>query len=377
MMTEHSVLPHQAHQQQQQVIDESLIHCHPCPISNTVHHNSDTATTTTTTTRTVMSDGRRVRMNLLLSLGLVVACFILNSSAAAAAAAAVAHTDAETATATGFSVIDVVGNNNMKLDHGIESSLLSASTSMAKSTTSSSTVTHERTTVDRRDGINTISHGLETKHQHQHQRRYTSKVTLTVAEQEVLRNIYQPKQHQQQPYHPKNTRFITPSQGRMTEDHGMKQNELPFMDETRDDQWQSLNPDAEFFPMTNVDPTIVKRFLEQNDASSSSSSATMDDNDLSAFDSIYNVQPFANGVDNYDEYQQAWRLLGFIIDCNPLVDDDVYGGGGGSGSGDKYTDDECSRYVLWAAVSRSYCTSNRDVVDSSNYNTPHHYPAPL
>jgi hypothetical protein len=50
-------------------------------------------------------------------------------------------------------------------------------------------------------------------------------------------------------------------------------------------------------------------------------------------------------MSEYDEYQQAWRLLGFMIDCNSADDDD---GGSGSGSQDT-TDDGCARYVLWAA----------------------------
>lgn len=43
---------------------------------------------------------------------------------------------------------------------------------------------------------------------------------------------------------------------------------------------------------------------------------------------------------NYDEYAQAWRALGFYIDCdaNQQQQDD----GGGS---------SCQRYMLWAAVS--------------------------
>lgn len=64
----------------------------------------------------------------------------------------------------------------------------------------------------------------------------------------------------------------------------------------------------------------------------------------------YSVEPFVEGMGQYDEYQQAWRLLGFMIDCNNPVEDDDYEASGGSG--DEYvTEEGCARYVLWAAVS--------------------------
>jgi hypothetical protein len=158
-------------------------------------------------------------------------------------------------------------------------------------------------------------------------KRRTSTVRLSPEEQEELRHLYQPHHEKQ--------RFFSPP--------GMiRQEDLPIDDS--EEGWQSLNPEVEFIPSDGIDPRIVRRFLEQNDASSSR--VTGSEN----LDYVYNVEPFAYGVDNYDEYQQAWRLLGFIVDCNPLVDDDYYGGGG-SGSGDQSTEDACARYVLWAAVS--------------------------
>lgn len=66
----------------------------------------------------------------------------------------------------------------------------------------------------------------------------------------------------------------------------------------------------------------------------------------------YRVQPFVEGVSDYDEYQQAWRLLGFMIDCDDGSTDDD----GGSGSEDDYdTGLGCARYVVWAAVSVLCC----------------------
>ena len=78
---------------------------------------------------------------------------------------------------------------------------------------------------------------------------------------------------------------------------------------------------------------------------------------------------FIDGSETYyDEYSQAWRLLGFYIDCNSPYErqgdcgDGAYGGGGNENENDN---DEggvqydangnvvqnCARYLLWAAVS--------------------------
>ena len=66
------------------------------------------------------------------------------------------------------------------------------------------------------------------------------------------------------------------------------------------------------------------------------------------------AQSWADGVNQeWDDYQQAWRLLGFFIDCDDdshwHYDDDTYVQQY-SGSGDaEYTAKGCPRYVLWAA----------------------------
>jgi len=96
-----------------------------------------------------------------------------------------------------------------------------------------------------------------------------------------------------------------------------------------EEKWQSLNQDVEFIPSEGIDPHILQRFLSGT----------------GSWTDIYQSENFAYGGDEYDEYQQAWRLLGFIIDCNPMVDDDYYA----QGSGDEVTEDGCARYVLWAA----------------------------
>lgn len=68
----------------------------------------------------------------------------------------------------------------------------------------------------------------------------------------------------------------------------------------------------------------------------------------------YTANAYAEGESEYDEYQVAWRMLGFFIDCDNVSrydDDDAYGGGSGSGDNfdGTYTSSGCLRYVLWAA----------------------------
>ena len=127
----------------------------------------------------------------------------------------------------------------------------------------------------------------------------------------------------------------------------ISEEDLPINDPQN--KWQSLNKDVEFIPADGISSDVVQRFLEQGDYSYSYGETEESAyGGMSGMDKVYDVEPFAYGVDEYDEYQQAWRLMGFIIDCNPMVDDDYYENGG-SGSGDQGTEDGCSRYVLWAA----------------------------
>ena len=92
--------------------------------------------------------------------------------------------------------------------------------------------------------------------------------------------------------------------------------------------WQSLDQGLEFLPAHAV------RRLEDEDAQESYLDHADDD--------VYKVQPFVDGLGDYDEYQQAWRLLGFMIDCHSRGNDDDYY---------DYVGEGCHRYVLWAAVS--------------------------
>jgi hypothetical protein len=109
----------------------------------------------------------------------------------------------------------------------------------------------------------------------------------------------------------------------------IRQSDLPH------DKWVSLQRNVEFLPVTNEGriPDFDGRKLQRSSSNSSP----------------YSVQPFVEAESEYDEIQQAWRYLGFMIDCNDYTyagDDDD-----GGGSDDGGTGEGCHRYVLWAAVS--------------------------
>ena len=84
---------------------------------------------------------------------------------------------------------------------------------------------------------------------------------------------------------------------------------------------------------------------------------------------------FIDGSETYyNDYAQAWRLLGFYIDCNAPHNNynecDSDGDGGGGNSGDNGGGDSdypaCQRYLLWAAVSATYCYSEPLVCGTYN-----------
>ena len=138
-------------------------------------------------------------------------------------------------------------------------------------------------------------------------------------------------------------------------------------------QWISLHPGVEFLSSSEIVDTGLhvasqmaqeqfplaqpRRRLqddeeeEEDEEASSSSSTKTEDN------SQYRVQPFVDGVSDYDAYQQAWRLLGFMIDCNNIQNS--YSNNNNNNnqhSGDNSgTGEGCTRYVLWAAVRSFQC----------------------
>jgi hypothetical protein len=73
--------------------------------------------------------------------------------------------------------------------------------------------------------------------------------------------------------------------------------------------------------------------------------------------SVYGTNAYADtSTTYYDGYQQAWRYLGWYVDCNggsSRYYDRSGGGGSQSGSGDSavYGNNYCQRYLMWAAVS--------------------------
>lgn len=110
----------------------------------------------------------------------------------------------------------------------------------------------------------------------------------------------------------------------------IRQSDLPH------DEWVSVQRNVEYLPVLNYNNQKRRLEQEQDDEEEESSTTYYQD-------TFYNIQPFVDGEAEYDEYQQAWRYLGFMIDCNDggsaAYDDDD---GGTTGEG-------CHRYLLWAA----------------------------
>jgi hypothetical protein len=133
----------------------------------------------------------------------------------------------------------------------------------------------------------------------------------------------------------------------------IKKEDLPITG----NEWVSLDPNIEFLaaanvPLRNFGHPPRRRNLEQYEAEQDQEEEVEDSTQ-------YRVQPFVEGVSDYDEIQQAWRLLGFMIDCDDkysAADDDNYGKG-------------CSRYVLWAAVRTipKYDSYTRLCIDSMSH----------
>jgi len=103
----------------------------------------------------------------------------------------------------------------------------------------------------------------------------------------------------------------------------------------------------------------VQLLARQLEESSSASFSTKYDEKLSRqYLSNVLAEDGPDSDQEYDEYQQAWRVLGFFIDCEDssrynTVNEYGYnyydGNGNGNGSGDSGTEEGCKRYVLWAA----------------------------
>lgn len=154
--------------------------------------------------------------------------------------------------------------------------------------------------------------------------------------------------------------------------------------------WVSYHPDVEFLPATaanvqslfkqqqpsnsgrtgNIVKTLARQLEEGQRRHQQHRQRRQQEDGEQDYDyqeeqqqgtNMYNKDVFAEGQSDYDEYQQAWRYLGFFIDCEDSSrysdDDDMYGYNNNHrdmGSGDKGTSDGCNRYVLWAAYVDEY-----------------------
>jgi len=106
------------------------------------------------------------------------------------------------------------------------------------------------------------------------------------------------------------------------------------------DNWFSMPDGVEFQPASHS----MQRLLLSGQGSTSG----------------YESQFIDGSETYYNDYAQAWRLLGFYIDCNAPqnnvneCDNNGEGGGGNSGDNGGGGDSDypaCQRYLLWAAVS--------------------------
>lgn len=114
--------------------------------------------------------------------------------------------------------------------------------------------------------------------------------------------------------------------------------------------WQSVSPNLEFQPndFADEDEATANILRQARDRMLGTRSGTAAE---------YTMQ-FVNGDETYySPYSQAWRLLGFYIDCNApkgyQSDCDVYDEDGDNNNNDEDEDGEqapCQRYLMWAAV---------------------------
>lgn len=135
----------------------------------------------------------------------------------------------------------------------------------------------------------------------------------------------------------------------------LRMKDLQGIENPESAKWTPISKDVEFLPVDNLPGSVKKpsgkldRKLEQDgyDYIEDGYGDTTDSDSAGAFDEYnpYSVQPFVEGMSEYDEYQQAWRMLGFMIDCNTPADDDE----DGDHHSQDTTDEGCARYVLWAA----------------------------
>jgi hypothetical protein len=94
-----------------------------------------------------------------------------------------------------------------------------------------------------------------------------------------------------------------------------------------------ISPDTQFIP--NVDQATLRKLANSGQYNPNNP---------------YASEMFVDGLEEYNTYSQAWRLLGFMIDCN-TNDDEMYQESHHSKDNYEVTQSDCHRYLLWAAVS--------------------------
>jgi hypothetical protein len=164
----------------------------------------------------------------------------------------------------------------------------------------------------------------------------------------------------------------------------LRKADYPFLasQDNKDNKWTSVSHTVEFLP---ADESIVRRLhgnthemdtaggihrkqQEENDQVIGETQSNFHYPERKLFDysgggtrggygsSQYDKQPFVEGVSDYSSYQQAWRMLGFMIDCDADTSYSYNNRNNNHNSqdkGDYLTGQGCQRYVVWAAV--SYC----------------------
>jgi hypothetical protein len=95
-------------------------------------------------------------------------------------------------------------------------------------------------------------------------------------------------------------------------------------------------------------PFLLKVVVNGEDGSSSSYA------NYGSYSSVYGSNYYADTAQTYyDGYAQAWRYLGWYVDCNG-GSSRYYQRSQHSGSGDSSNigNNYCQRYLMWAAVSK-------------------------
>jgi hypothetical protein len=93
---------------------------------------------------------------------------------------------------------------------------------------------------------------------------------------------------------------------------------------------------------------LVLPFLAQHIAAEDNSGSN-----YGSYSTVYGTNYYADTQQTYyDGYAQAWRYLGWYVDCNG-GSSRYYEKSHHSGSGDSYKvgNNYCQRYLMWAAVS--------------------------